>query len=206
MEILNLQIKKQPLSKVLQKNKGFSLVELMVVVAIIGILASIAVPNFQRFQSRARQSEVKTNLGGFYQAAKASQAEYSFYPGNLPATGWQPEGQLRYIYLSADESTDCSTAAAPTVLPFVGNGCDDSCINTNGTTVDCPAPYAINGANAAAPWVSPTALISIPVSIATLSITSTATQFNILACGNLSTVDCWTIDQSKSLNNIASGI
>ena len=45
-----------------KKQKGFSLVELMIVVAIIGILAALAVPRFQTFQAKARQAEVKTNL------------------------------------------------------------------------------------------------------------------------------------------------
>jgi prepilin-type N-terminal cleavage/methylation domain-containing protein len=49
-----------------QNQKGFSLVELMVVVAIIGILAALAVPRFQTFQAKARQSEAKVNLAHIY--------------------------------------------------------------------------------------------------------------------------------------------
>ncbi len=39
---------------VLKNNKGFSLVELMVVVAIIGVLSAVAVPQFQKFQRKAK--------------------------------------------------------------------------------------------------------------------------------------------------------
>ncbi len=76
----------------LQSKSGFSLVELMVVVAIIGILATIAVPNFQRFQARAKQASAKTELTGIYTAQKAFYVEYNSYTPDLQLAGFAPEG------------------------------------------------------------------------------------------------------------------
>ncbi|HEX4925995.1 MAG TPA: prepilin-type N-terminal cleavage/methylation domain-containing protein [Bdellovibrionales bacterium] len=77
-------------------NKGFSLVELMVVVAIIGILSAIAIPNFQRFQRKSRQSEAKSMLGAIYTAEKTFHQEWNSYIGALDTIGYIPSGQLRY--------------------------------------------------------------------------------------------------------------
>lgn len=59
---------------------GFSLVELMVVVTIIGILAGVAVPRFQTFRAKAQQAEAKSILNGFYLHMVSWQTNYNQFP------------------------------------------------------------------------------------------------------------------------------
>ena len=54
-----------------KQSKGFTLIELMIVVAIIGILAAIAIPNFMRYQLRSKAAERKTNVGAIFKAEEA---------------------------------------------------------------------------------------------------------------------------------------
>ena len=78
--------------------KGFTLIELMIVVAIIGILAAIAIPNFLRFQAKSKQSEAKTNLSGIFTAEESHFAEKNTY-ADLGVVAWAPIGtQIRYKY------------------------------------------------------------------------------------------------------------
>jgi type IV pilus assembly protein PilA len=58
---------------------GFSLVELMIVVAIIGVLAAIAVPKFGTFQAKARQSEAKGNLSHIYTLEESYYGDHEVY-------------------------------------------------------------------------------------------------------------------------------
>ena len=54
-----------------RSNTGFTLLELMMVVAIIGLLSAIAIPNFLQYQARSRRSEAYANIVGMVRAQKA---------------------------------------------------------------------------------------------------------------------------------------
>ena len=60
-------------------NKGFTLIELMIVVAIIGILAAVAIPNFRNYQLKSKESEAKVNLAAIGVAQEAYFAEFDEY-------------------------------------------------------------------------------------------------------------------------------
>jgi type IV pilus assembly protein PilA len=67
------------------KNKGFTIIELMIAVAIIGVLAAIAIPAYQNYIIRAKVSEALT----FASQAKTSVAEYYQSQGTLPTSNTQ---------------------------------------------------------------------------------------------------------------------
>ena len=71
-------------------SRGFSLVELMIVVAIIGLLSSIAVPNFRKFQARSRTTEAKLQLAAIYTAEQSFYGTYQIYPSCLSDMGYDP--------------------------------------------------------------------------------------------------------------------
>ena len=82
----------------MRERRGFTLIELMIVVAIIGLLAAIAVPNFIRFQARSKQSEAKANLKALFQAEKAHYAAKDKYSTQVLEVGFVPERNNRYAY------------------------------------------------------------------------------------------------------------
>lgn len=116
--------------------RGFTILELMIVLAIVGIIAAIAIPIFSRYQANSKSAEAKTNLGSLRVAQEAyftendayrsAAAEPALIPGITQATfnsalpgfaalGWTPEGQVYFSYAivtSADGTGYTSDAGA----------------------------------------------------------------------------------------------
>jgi prepilin-type N-terminal cleavage/methylation domain-containing protein len=103
---------------------GFTLIELMIVVAIIGILAAIAIPNFIRFQARARQSEANSNLKTLFTGLRT----FSKRPhSEIRVPGFAPERGNRYSYHMNDP---CTTAEDRSGIDLVQSSTDD-CIEAD---------------------------------------------------------------------------
>lgn len=127
----------------IKDEQGFTLIELMIVVAILGILAAIAIPNFMRFQAKSRQSEAKSNLGAIGTSSEAWRAEQGTYiVGAIGNLGWASQGTVRYSYWY-------DVGGTPTVFPgatYSGTGADLSastgCNRSTGPTVAVVAATA----------------------------------------------------------------
>jgi len=119
------------------KSDGFTLIELMIVIAILGVLTATAIPAFQRMQMRSKTSEVKVNMVAIRIAEVAYRSEFgdflaaqvspAAYGGNLAVDfldtgpsgenfstlGWEPEGRVYFQYgVSASTDANAFTIAA----------------------------------------------------------------------------------------------
>ena len=171
-----------------KKIRGFTLIELMIVVAIIGILAAIAIPNFMKFQAKSKQSEAKTNLKSLYTSQKAYFGEKDGYETDFSKLGYQPESGNRYSYGLA--TTLCNQAQTVTARTY-----------TTGCIGQDSAKF-------------PNAIPTVGAPIATMGVNGTCPtcEFNASAVGNIdndSNGDTWAITSTattQTLTNTCGGV
>jgi prepilin-type N-terminal cleavage/methylation domain-containing protein len=107
-----------------KKNTGFTLIELMIVVVIIGILAALAIPRFMRSTTKAKQSEAKQLLKQIYTMQHAYRQEFNAYclngitassaaPATFARIGVDIGASARYSYamVSAANTFTCTATA-----------------------------------------------------------------------------------------------
>ena len=201
----------------MKKNKfintqGFTLVELMVVVGIIGILATIAIPNFRKYQAKSKTTEAKIQLSSVYTTMESMLLEYDTYASCLTSGGFNPTGDVQnrfYAVGFAAVSTQDSVAA--------GNGLS-SC---GGTIIACESTgtggicgsalsgsntsYFFYGAGKKAGGSTPVQNVSGSGFSSTTHKVTAADAFVAAAGGIIdssgSDVDRWSIDNNKKMNH-----
>jgi type IV pilus assembly protein PilA len=116
-------------SRAPKSSNGFSLVELLMVVAIISLIAAIAIPQFITYRVRAVDAQMKTDLKNAAMAMESYYAEYKVYPGSvtgITAVGFRQTNGIGLVITVTSPSTFTLTASTP-------NGSQPSFTYTSGT-------------------------------------------------------------------------
>lgn len=179
---------------------GFSLVELMIVVAIIGVLATIGIPTFRTMVQKAKKSEAKVALGALYTSEVAFYSEYAVYGNLLDKIGFELDGiPGTRTYQTGFQAASSCTPVSATVPTAVGAG---SALN-----MAYPSYYAGSTYFLAAK-ASPTILgggCFTDANVASNGQTFVATS--AASISNKAVVpDVWSINDTRVLANIQDGV
>jgi len=173
--------------------KGFTLIELMIVVAIIGLLAAIAIPNFIKFQARSKVSEVRANLKGIYTAQKGYYQNQDTY-NTFDAVGYQPERGNRYSYSMG--TVTALQARSTTSTPLMAAGTLGFQADTAKYPTIAPTPGGSGTAPAMVADPGHSALSSVSVNVGQFT-TGTAGDFAIMGNADIDSetagIDSWVI-------------
>lgn len=175
----------------IKNNRGFTLIELMVVVGIISVISLIAIPNFQRFQAKAKQVNARTELATIYGMEKAFFTEFGQYHNNVHLIGYTPDGYPDNGTCPVDP-----TSTGNGVVRFYATGFTGSAM---------APPTGIGTAPCDVTFYKST--VDTSLAPATTAVVVAASSFIVESRGIVSAgkTDVWTINHSKALVNTAPG-
>ncbi|WP_409029384.1 type IV pilin protein [Gracilimonas sediminicola] len=119
---------KNEFEKLRRSEEGFSLTELLIVLAIIGILVMIAVPLYQNVTTRAKTTEAKTQLSFLHTLQKTYRLEHDTYSDDFASLGFEQEslitegGRARYEIEITEAGPNRYTATATSIIDFDNDG------------------------------------------------------------------------------------
>jgi prepilin-type N-terminal cleavage/methylation domain-containing protein len=120
------ELKGLPMGNLFYKARGFTLIELMVVIVIVGILAAVAIPKFFESANKAKASEFPTQLSAIYTGQVAYLAEKGYYLSSFAylrdSAGVDISSSSRWFtYSMATAGTTAFTGLASVNAPGFGN-------------------------------------------------------------------------------------
>jgi len=177
---------------------GFTLVELMVVVAIIGVLSAIAVPNFKKYQAKSKTAEAKLQLSAAYTGEQSFYSDYDTYHICLAYMGFNPTNEASQRIYTIGFGVN-GTAALNTIA--TNNGADSTGCSTTGA--------------AGASWFIGAKSLGGTAQTATLTGVTTGIAEDTFIIGAAGVIDdsftgtssnsAFTINQSKKITQIRAG-
>ncbi|MCX6119248.1 MAG: type II secretion system protein [Proteobacteria bacterium] len=113
-----------------KNQNGFSLIELMVVVGIMGVMATLAMPKLNTFMAKSKQAEAKSGLSSIYQLQMTYFNAFDTYSTDVGTLGFtMPDN--RYTYSMTNASDTGFNAQANVAAGGLGTGCSDDAWGIN---------------------------------------------------------------------------
>ncbi len=125
----------------MHQQRGFTLIELMIVVAVIAVLAAIAVPNYLEQSRKGRRAEASRAIGEYQLALERWRAEnptYDACPSGVTCSGTRPSLPTSDYYTISESGVSASGYTVTATRTAGGKMASDRCGNLSATNLAKP--------------------------------------------------------------------